>query len=266
MNSYAICFFSISIFLAAPLAAMSPPVPANQKIASHKTLAVLWYQRSAEMCALYYQAYNVAKSQLHKKIKTAGKGKKAVVLDIDETILDNSPYEARRILTGTVYDSRTWREWTALARAAALPGALNFCRYAVSLGVEVFYISNRSVKERDVTLKNMKDLGFPFADVSHVLLRRRSGDKTARRQKVLAGFNVLLWIGDNLGDFDARYDKRGPDGGKAKVDGDRVKFGTDFIILPNPMYGTWLKAVYGGTYRLKKNEQAKKHLSGLKQY
>lgn len=57
-------------------------------------MAVSWYQNSAEAKALYLQGYNTAKYQLDEHIKKdKGKKKLAIALDLDETVLDNSPYQ-----------------------------------------------------------------------------------------------------------------------------------------------------------------------------
>jgi Predicted secreted acid phosphatase len=55
-------------------------------------MAVVWYQTSAEVKALYVQGYNVARDNLATKLATQSEKPKAIILDIDETVLDNSPY------------------------------------------------------------------------------------------------------------------------------------------------------------------------------
>ncbi|MGE4289495.1 MAG: 5'-nucleotidase, lipoprotein e(P4) family [Salinivirgaceae bacterium] len=219
----------------------------------HLVMATNWFQKSAEMRANYYQTFTLAKYKLTEK-QNAYKGSKptAVVLDIDETVLDNSPFEVNLINTGQLYSGKLWQEWTSKGAAKALPGAVDFTQYAKSLGVEVVYISNRKTNELEITLENLKSEGFPNADSIFVFLRPmdKSGDKTERRSFVNNTYNVLLYIGDNLTDFSQVYGERGADLGFSLVDSTKNLFGEDYIILPNPMYGEWEGALYGNDYSL----------------
>lgn len=217
----------------------------------HLVGAANWFQKSAEMRACYYQTYQLAEFRL-KENKEAYKGKKpiAVILDIDETVLDNSPFEAHLIRTGQLYSSSLWKEWTDKVEAKALPGALEFTRFAKSIDVEVIYISNRKVNELATTVENLHKEGFPNADSAFVLLRPmdKSSDKTERRAKISENYEVLLYIGDNLTDFSQEYAHRGSDLGFALVDSTKSLLGTKYIILPNPTYGEWEGAIYGNDY------------------
>lgn len=213
-------------------------------------LATLWYQRSAEMKALYHQCYLNAEIALAENLAWSDANlPAAVVLDIDETVLDNSPYEGWQVTANKPYNSSDWKRWVDLAAAAALPGALEFTHYADSLGVEVFYISNRTVAEMGPTIQNMAVLGFANADSTHMLLKETSSSKVARRHKLEDSHEIILLIGDNLADFSDIYEDRGDDLGFAAVEADRELFGTRYIILPNPMYGTWLNELMKHTGR-----------------
>lgn len=225
----------------------------------HLVMATDWYQQSAEMRACYYQAFNLAKLQLAFNVeKYAGQKPPAVVLDIDETVLDNSPFEVFLINTGQLYSPDLWKQWTDKASAKALPGALNFTKQAQEMGVEVIYISNRKVNELTSTLKNLHVEGFPNADSAHVFLKKETSDKTARRNRVLDEYEVLLFIGDNLTDFSQAFAHRGDDLGFNLVDEHKNDFGSRFIILPNPMYGEWEGAIYSNDYSLSPLEKRKK--------
>lgn len=204
-------------------------------------LATLWYQKSAEMRALYYQSYSNAKWALEKNLlRTDNVKKPAVVLDIDETVLDNSPYEVWQIQTGSSFSNEDWMRWAKLAKAEALPGAVEFTRFADSLGVAVFYISNRSLAEMDPTIENMNRLGFAHADTMHIMLKTTTSSKVERRDMLMEDYDILLLIGDNLADFDGIWEKRGDDLGFLAVEQYKNLFGARFIMLPNPMYGNWL--------------------------
>jgi 5'-nucleotidase (lipoprotein e(P4) family) len=204
-------------------------------------LATLWYQRSAEMKALYYQCFRNAEIALSENLAWSEKTRPvAVVMDIDETVLNNSPFEGWQVLENRPYDETDWIRWVNMAKAEALPGAVEFTRYADSLGVEIFYVSNRKAGEIGPTLINMVMAGFAGADISHMLLREETSSKIGRRERIENEYEILLLIGDNLADMSGTYEKRRDDLGFAAVDNDKSLFGTRYIILPNPMYGTWL--------------------------
>lgn len=217
----------------------------------HMLMGVAYSQDAAEYRALFYQAYQLAKYRLDEKLeKKNGNHKPAIITDIDETVLDNSPYEARMITEGIVYPAG-WNEWCKQATARPLPGAVDFFKYAAGKGVEIFYISNRSEELKDVTIKNLRNAGFPMADSMHCLLKEKTSSKEARRQKVKSRFDVLLAIGDNLNDFSENFEKKDINTRFKVTDDLRDQFGNDFIVLPNPMYGDWEYAIYNYNYDLK---------------
>jgi len=225
------------------------PAPADRKQSAlpaeedqdQLILATLWYQKSAEMKALYYQCFRNAEIALSENLAWYdGTLPAAVVLDIDETVLDNSPFQGWQIIEKRAFNNSDWKRWVDLACAAALPGAVEFTRYADSLGVEVFYVSNRTVAETGPTIKNMAALGFACADSAHMLLKDTTSSKVVRRERIERDYEILLLAGDNLADFSGIYEDRGDDFGFSAVEAGRELFGTRYIILPNPMYGNWL--------------------------
>lgn len=206
--------------------------------------AVIWYQNSPEQKALYYQGFNVATRQLEIYAKDSTEKPKAVVVDIDETMLDNSPFEAQEIIDNRGFSDDFWFEWTKLAKAAALPGAVEFSQYCQSLGVEVFYVSNRKDRELEATLKNLDSLGFAFARPENLYFKENESSKKERREKISEKYEIVMLIGDNLNDFSEVFEDKGDDWGSSLVEKYRNEFGTRFIILPNPMYGEWEKSLY----------------------
>lgn len=205
--------------------------------------STLFVQRAAEYKALCYQAFNTAHLSLDEKVeKYEGNKKLAVVVDIDETVLDNSPHAARSILENTSYP-KYWDEWCNLSEAKAIPGSLEFLKYAESKGVETFYISNRKAHLTDVTLKNLQAQGFPFADEAHIMLRTSTSDKEERRNKVRETYDILILCGDNLGDFSSEYDGKNTEIRNELASNHIVGFGATYIVLPNPIYGAWLSAM-----------------------
>jgi 5'-nucleotidase, lipoprotein e(P4) family len=240
----------------------------SQNPNEHLVMATLWYQRASECRALYYQAFNAAKLSLDKQLAIpSDKSKpKAVVVDIDETVLDNSPFETNSIRTGKSYSSAAWKEWTDMAKAQATPGALKFLKYAESKGVETFYISNRDTTATKKTLQNLKELGFPFADEAHILLKTNTSVKTVRRNKVSETHDILILAGDNIGDFDELLEDRSENYGFGKVDSMKDLFGAKFIVLPNPMYGSWERQVLKSERKLNTDEKEKLRVKRLVGY
>jgi 5'-nucleotidase (lipoprotein e(P4) family) len=216
----------------------------NLRMQENMMLATLWQQHSGEYRALCFQAYNMAAEKLDHFLAVSRYAKPpCVVLDIDETVLDNSPYMGWEILASKPFDPATWYEWSAKAIADTVPGALGFLKHAHEKGVEAFYISNRDLKERDATLKNLQSLGFPDADTLHVLLKTESSNKESRRQQVLKTNAIVMLFGDNLNDFSDKFEKQSTENRNNIVDSDKASWGNNFIVLPNPMYGSWYSAL-----------------------
>jgi 5'-nucleotidase (lipoprotein e(P4) family) len=204
--------------------------------------ATLWVQNAAEYRACCYQSFNYAKLALDNNLKTAKKDKpSAVVLDIDETVLDNSYFEAYLVQNDTSYTKENWKEWSNMQCATATPGAIEFLEYAKSKNVEIVYISNRREDEIESTLANMAKLGFPEVKMENFFFRTDESDKDARRKLAAEKYNIILLVGDNLADFDSMLDDRSVNNGFENVDNIKEQFGSMLIILPNPMYGNWEK-------------------------
>lgn len=250
------CFFPLT--LAAQQTTVASP-------ANDYAIAVAWQQHSGEFRALSFQAFNFARLSLVNRLTSADRAKKnCVIVDIDETVLDNSPFQGHEIQKGISYNLKDWGEWTSLGAADTIPGALSFLKFAADKQVETFYISNRTAAEHAGTLKNLQRLGFPNADEAHLLLNTATSDKEPRRQIVLKDYNILLLCGDNLSDFSNAFYREGKDT-REQVDAAWQEFGNHFIVLPNPMYGDWEKILYKGS-RLTEEERSAQRVQGLKGY
>jgi 5'-nucleotidase (lipoprotein e(P4) family) len=176
--------------------------------------------------------------------KPRGKLPPAIIVDIDETLVDNSPNAARDILAARPYSSANWTKWVKEERATALAGAIDFLRYTHQRGVAIFYISNRTAgEELRPTYHNLRKLGFPV-QYSHLLFKTDTSGKQARRDKVARTHHIILLMGDNLSDFAPQFDKKSSEARNHWVDHYRNRFGYDFIVLPNPVYGDWDGALY----------------------
>lgn len=130
-------------------------------------------------------------------------------------------------------------------------------------GANVFYISNIKVRYKEVTMMKLQNLGFPQVMDSHVLLREKTSDKAPRRQIVQKDHTIVLLMGDNLNDFDNIFRNKGVADRSAAVDRSKEKFGTKFIVLPNPMYGDWEGAVYNYNWKLSPKEKSESRKASL---
>ena len=240
--------FGIAVIACTLLLVASKPVGKDQEAAASDYLiqAVLWYQSSPEMQALYLQGFNMAKMNLASFVKDRKDKPQAVVVDIDETMLDNSPFEGRLIHTGKSFKPEIWKEWSDQAKAKAVPGAVDFTKFAKSLGVAVIYISNRDTSEMSSTLKNLNNVGFEFASKENMFFKTNESSKDARRRLVSEKYEIVMLIGDNLSDFNTVFDKRDGTSEFTRLNELKSQFGYRYIVLPNPTYGDWEKPITKG--------------------
>lgn len=201
----------------------------------------LFQQRAAEYRALCYQAYNLATLRLDALAQLPSALPKAIITDIDETVLDNSPYFVAQARAGKTYDDSSWIRWTAKEQCDTVPGAVQFLRHAKELGVTVFYVTNRFQPETAATLANLRKFNLPDVDSAHLFLSDGNSSKDSRRAFIANNYEVVLWIGDNLGDFSGIFSAK--DRGQ-QVDSNKTRFGDRFIVLPNAMYGAWEDVLY----------------------
>src|SRR6185436_9036206 len=241
---------------------------------SDMLLATLWTQRSVEYQGNALTVYALGRLRLDQALAdkswTAAPGEQkgdfaslppAVILDVDETVLDNSLYQAWMMRTNATFSTKTWNEFCAAQVSRAIPGAVEFTKYADSKGVKVFYITNRGVETEKDTRENMQKLGFPMGgNVDVFLMQNKQKEwgsaKSSRRAVVTKDYRVLLNIGDNFGDFDDRYRGSEADRLKAYQD-DMAYWGKQWLMLPNPTYGSFDSATYGHDFKKPVAEQRK---------
>lgn len=238
----------------------------------YQTGAVLYMQTAGEYRALAFQAFNLARMSLdmdgmtRKKLsKTERKKPRAVMVDIDETVLDNSPQQAFSIKNRLPFNLQNWYAWGELRQAKAIPGAVDFLNYASKKGVRIFYSSNRDEVQKAATMDNLKKVGFPDVSPETVLLRTNESSKEPRRRMVLQKYRIVLLMGDNLNDFSDIFEKKSIADRFAEVDKARDSFGTGWIVLPNAMYGDWENAIYDYK-RLSESEKTARRNSALTAY
>lgn len=237
----------------------------------YQVAAVLYMQKAAEYRALAYQAFNLARWQLDadldkknvKKLpKAERKRPRAIIVDIDETVLDNSPSQAYGIKNGAAFNLKDWYAWGEMRKAKAVPGSVEFLNYAVSKGVKIFYISNRDEVQKAATIENLTKVGFNDISADNVLLRDKESGKDSRRAVVAAKYRIVLLAGDNLDDFSSAFERKSVADRFAEVDKVKDQWGKKFIVLPNSMYGTWENAIYEYG-RLTEAQKAEKRAAAL---
>src|SRR5687768_463339 len=202
-------------------------------VADDNLNAVLWVQRSAEYQAVSQTIYRAAADKLDLALQeknwdalvpgergNAATGlPPAVIMDVDETVLDNSPYQARLVRDGKEFDDLTWDAWVAEKKAKPLPGVVDFAKAASAKGVTILYLSNRAEHLQAATLANLKSAGLPVKDDSVFLglgtfvkdCEQHGSEKNCRRKLAGQQYRVLMQFGDQLGDF-ARIDANTPEG------------------------------------------------------
>ena len=240
-------------------------------------MSVLYQQTAAERLAGSLQTFRSAKQALDNALADPTwsalpgqdiQGKKpAIIVDVDETVLDNTAYEARMILDGTKYPEG-WVSWGKEAAATEVPGAKDFLNYAASKDVTIFYITNRVVELKEATQNNLIKLGIPWDQTKETILMRGENnwgsDKGSRRALVAQKYRVLLMAGDNLGDFvDAKDNNLSPQQRKAIVEEYADYWGEKWFMLQNIAYGDWEGALYDFDYSLSPDEVHNTRLESL---
>ena len=240
-------------------------------------MSVLYQQTAAERLAGSLQTFRSAKQALDKALadptwsalpgQNIKDKKAAIIVDVDETVLDNTAYEARMILDGTKYP-QGWVSWGKEAAATEVPGAKDFLNYAASKGVTIFYITNRVVELKEATKTNLTKLGIPWDQTKETILMRGENnwgsDKGLRRALVGKDYRVLLLVGDNLGDFvGAKDNNLSPEKRKEIVEGYADYWGVKWFMLQNITYGDWEGALYDFNYSLSPDEVHNTRLNSL---
>lgn len=231
----------------------------QQYQAETETMGLLWMRTSAEYRALAYQGYNVAMNLVKMAVTDPSHQRKplAIVLDADETVVDNTKLMGESIANGNGrFDAPWWRQAVHQGKSQAMPGAAEFLNEVHKQGVEIFYVSNRYAPVNyDATVQNFKELGLPSVDKDHVLLFEKDSDKQPRFDAITKKYNVILYMGDNAGDFPIGTKGKTLAERNAIIDEHKEDFGTTFVVFPNPAYGSWVSALAKGYQNLSPEEQ-----------
>jgi acid phosphatase len=273
-----------------PVAA-APAAPAQTSVAAPVAGpndgldATLWMQSSVEYRLVAGQTWRSALTQLDRAIKTpawdaltnedrdapAAGLPPAVIVDVDDTVLDVSAYAARLVKGDRSHDEALWQQWAKEETARPVPGALEFARAAAARGVTLIYITNRAPELAPATLENLRKLGFPLKDDSQLLTRASAlegcqqvgSEKTCLRRQVGRHYRVLLQIGDQLGDL-LTIANNTPEGREEAVRPYLAWVGERWFVLPNPTYGSWESALYGDDRNLSPDERRARKRAALR--
>jgi acid phosphatase len=271
----------VAVAPAMPTAATVPAAVA----ANDNLNAVAWSQTAIEHDLIYLQTYRDAQARLlaalHDRHWDAlGKGdrttplkglKPAVVLDIDETVLDNSPFAARMVQGNHEYNEAAWAAWCREESARALPGAVEFTRFAAKHGIAVIYISNRAKDLEQATLANLRKAGFPLSGPQSFLglgtvvdgCEQAGSEKGCRRQLVARHYRVLMQFGDQIGDF-VDVLANTADGRRKAVADYLPWIGTRWFVLPNPTYGSWEPALFNNDWSASPEQRRRQKVDALR--
>ena len=271
----------------APTAPVAPvaAAPAPTTPADDNLNAVAWSQTAIEHDLIFVQTYRDAQARLlaaladkqwdalpkDDRATPAKDLKPAVVLDIDETVLDNSPYQARLIKHGGEYNEADWAAWCNEQRARALPGVVEFTQFAAKHGIAVIYISNRAKDLDQATLANLRKAGLPVSGPEAFLglgtfvedCEQIGTEKGCRRQLISHKYRVLMQFGDQIGDFVTVLANNA--GGRQKAMQPYLDWiGTRWFVLPNPTYGAWEPALFNNDYTAPRDERRRQKLQSLR--
>ncbi len=265
-------YISIAVFTILLSCNTAKQLPTNAPITTPhnvslngKLFTALFQQRAAEYRALCFQSYNIARMQIDTYVSQSEKPK-VIITDIDETILDNSPYAVHQAYLGSEYATTTWYEWTDKGAADTMPGAASFLKYVASKNIQVFYVTNREDRERSSTLDNLKRFGLPNADEIHLYTKTNTSSKEARRLQIMERYEVVLLMGDNLADLSVLFDKKNEEERKFNTDLVANEFGKKFIVFPNANYGDWESSLYKYNYKFSQMQKDSVIKSVLKNY
>lgn len=256
------------------------PAPAAAPVAQNDLLnATLWMQRSVEHKAVTLGIFQLARIRLHQALRhkdwTAVPKMEpadykqlpvAIVSDLDETLLDNSAYEASLITRGTNFSPKDWTEYVNSETTKAMPGAKAFLKFAAKHGVTIFYVTNRTKEEEPATRENLKKLGFPLNDKIDTILTKgeisKGSAKGPRIASIAAKYRVVLLMGDNFADFTDQA--KGTQAQRLEAfEADRKHWGRDWIAFPNPEYGSWESAAFGNDWSKSPDQRRREKIDSL---
>lgn len=247
---------------------------------AHETLnGTAWVQTSPEYVMACAQTYVSAARQLEGALADKGTSAAleqnadfaelppAIILDVDETVLDNSPFQAWTIEQDADFEVETWDAWCQEAIAEPVPGVKGFLAAARSKDIEVFYVTNRDVKHEFRTLINLRNTVDPTVTPDKILCKNENGwtsDKTSRRMEVAKTHRILMLFGDDCNDFTYLGRNASPAQRIETARNHAAQWGKRWFLLPNPIYGSWERALWGYDYSLSRPGKVRRKREALR--
>lgn len=274
-TAWALCFALISVGCSAPV--NTSPAPTG-RATDDRLDAILWQVTSVEYRILAQSIYASATMSLDRALadrrwtalpmqtENFQNLPPAVIVDVDETVIDTSKFQSQLVRTQARFSSRPWNEWQARNEPQAVPGAVEFITYAESRGVTVFYVTNRDHTTKPSTRLSLKTIGLKLPDHVDTVLSRYErpdwpSDKESRRRHIAQSYRVLLLVGDDLADFISEY--RTPEQTRLREAQKYNQWGTKWFMLPNPMYGSWESTLYDFNLDLSREEVSQRKFKRL---
>jgi len=273
---WALGFALLSAGCSAPL---NEPLVSINRATDDRLDAILWQTTSAEYQILAKSIYASAAAHLERALTdrqwTALPAQSrdsqtlppAIIMDIDETVLDTGSFQSHLVKNGARFSTPLWRDWLNQNHPPAVPGALEFISLAQSRGVSVFFVTNRDYATEPVTRVQLASVGIALpANFDTVLSANERPDwgvdKDSRRQFIAQSYRVLMVFGDDLGDFISEY--RTAPHARVLEAKKYNNWGTKWFMLPNPMYGSWETSLYNFGSELKVEEISRRKLQHLR--
>lgn len=264
-------FFTMVTLVAVSALGWQKDKPQPTELQTRSLYAALWMQTSGEYVACCLQTYRIAGDQIERNLKelqareiglpAEQRGKPpAVVMDLDETVLDNAVYQTYLYDSGLDFTEPDFTKFTTDHRTSIriVPGAKEFIARMDALGVTVAYVTDRVEESRQATIESMalggiNTAGLDDAEGVRLILKHGEHDKVSRRAKVLAKHQVIGFVGDQLGDFSDEFTpkdktmepRKAAEFRREAVYAARGRFGIDWFVLPQPVYGSWQRLLKG---------------------
>ena len=258
--------------------------PSNSRLnesasrADNRLDAILWQTTSAEYRVLAQSIYATAQTHLERALadphwsalpmpkENYQRLPPAVIMDIDETVVDTGAFQSQLARNNARFSSRPWRDWQERNQPGAVPGAVEFVAAAQARGVTVFFVTNRDHPTEETTRRNLAAIGVALPkEIDTVLCRGEradwGSDKESRRQFIAQSYRVLMLFGDDLADFISEF--RAAPEKRVTAALKRTEWGTQWFMLPNPMYGSWEASLYDFRSDLSTEEVSKQKFNKL---
>jgi acid phosphatase len=257
-----------------------PTSPEPRSSASDDRLdAILWQTTSAEYHVLAKSIYAAAQLHLERALadpqwsalptqrENFESLPPALIMDVDETVIDTGEFQSSLVKNRARFSSRPWREWQMRNVPKAVPGAVEFIAFAQARGVTVFFVTNRDSATEATTRKNLASLGIQLPDHIDTVLTRGeradwNSDKESRRRLIAQNYRVIMLVGDDLSDFISEY--RTPPPTRISEAAKYGHWGSKWFMLPNPMYGSWEASLYDFDAKLNAAEVSQRKLGHLR--